>query len=146
MILKKVFELMFFSAPIVLLHHIHYLSMIPRAPFKILTLLKFEAFVMISSYMILQWPQVWTTDTSISVIPRCKYRIPLDSPFNQVPVMDVKTRNVMGEVRKNPFDKQKLIKDADYKLAYVTLPPGQVDTERDMDRQGRRRQIQRETC
>ena len=59
--------------------------------------------------------------------------------------MDVKTRNVMGEVRKNPFDKQKLIKDADYKLAYVTLPPGQVDTERDMDRQGRRRQIQRET-
>ena len=41
--------------------------------------------------------------------------------------MDVKTRNVMGEVRKNPFDKQKLIKDADYKLAYVTLPPGQVD-------------------
>ena len=53
MILKKVFELMFFSAPIVLLHHIHYLSMIPRAPFKILTLLKFEAFVMISSYMIL---------------------------------------------------------------------------------------------
>ena len=55
--------------------------------------------------------------------------------------MDVKTRNVMGEVRKNPFDKQKLIKDADYKLAYVTLPPGQVDRqiEKDIRREGKRR-------
>ena len=55
--------------------------------------------------------------------------------------MDVKTRNVMGEVRKNPFDKQKLIKDADYKLAYVTLPPGQVDRQREKDvrRKGKRR-------
>merc|ERR1719474_71554 len=43
----------------------------------------------------------------------------------KVPVADVKTQNIMGPTRTNPLYEGKVIKDADYKVAYVTLPPGQ---------------------
>ena len=41
----------------------------------------------------------------------------------QVPVANVKTVNKMGKARKNVFSGA-LVQDDDYKLAFVTLPPG----------------------
>ena len=42
----------------------------------------------------------------------------------KVPVDNVKTRNMMGEVYRNRFIQGELVKKDDYKIAFVTLPPG----------------------
>ena len=41
----------------------------------------------------------------------------------KVPVANVKTVNKMGKARKNVFSNA-LVQDDDYKVAFVTLPPG----------------------
>ena len=41
----------------------------------------------------------------------------------KVPVADVRTLNKMGKTRQNAFGSY-IVKDDDYKMAYVTLPPG----------------------
>ena len=43
----------------------------------------------------------------------------------KVPVADVKTLNKMGKTRRNAFTDY-VVKDDDYKLAFVTLAPGNV--------------------
>ena len=43
----------------------------------------------------------------------------------KVPVADVRTLNKMGKTRQNAFGSY-IVKDDDYKMAYVTLPPGML--------------------
>ena len=43
----------------------------------------------------------------------------------KVPVADVRTLNKMGKTRQNAFGSY-IVKDDDYKMAYVTLPPGMM--------------------
>ena len=42
----------------------------------------------------------------------------------KVPVANVRNLNHMGKVRKNVFRPNELVKDPDYKIAYVTLAEG----------------------
>ena len=42
----------------------------------------------------------------------------------KVPIANVETRNILGKIRRNRFDPEEMVKEDDYKVAYVTLQPG----------------------